>query len=1471
MARLVENFDLRGAFNYLVEDPDEGGMGLTRPQAENQIARRLSKETSFDIDSALKEGYNNNQIISKLTGIEPRAGLSVFGEGVVRGAIEETPEALGFAYGVKPGAALAAKLPIPPGPQWPVVKGLTVAAGGLLGGISTMLGMSYLDAASGASEKIGDLVLGEKEDILPEDQPWREAGETTGLFLSFSGALRGPLRRLGKEPDIPISRGVALVGEEKAIDLGARRLLNNIATLNQKPGIGARMLGGIERTLETMGRGAREPGFWRREAILSTRGGIGAGAAEQVDPGDAGSAFFGTLIGLTMPYGLVAAGAVGIWRRAKDFIWGGGAKARKDAAASRQLDGIFKDTNIKMAEREKTLREQAEKQGIPYQETLNFAEIERHNVAALLESFYKSDAFGDLLAPGVTPIDAFEAIPLLAIYAQKMSRDPSFTKNVSEGVQRYTALSYEGLEKALDSGNPDYIAAFADAQEKMLNSVIAEDLQGYMGKIALTVDKGLETGRIEPGVAGNVIMRTFNKEMANGREIERLLWKDKAAGGRIDHELPIIPGGLVKQWDELNKAGELTGRLTAEEAVPGGVIDDILALAGTTTKKANRPFTELKRKYTPNLKKLKSGITESMASRIKDDLTKLKIDLTPDQFEHLQMFIAGTQDRLKIFADDEHIFPRAGSFGLGLMQDSYFAGNFAVNRGRIEGSSWNHARVAQNARDEIARFRNLERTGQLRIEDIVAAYIKPGNPSWELTTDGSAATIRPIADGLKRSPGITMNTPERFESLLKEENKHIIGSYERIAKRHEKLAKQYPEKKYSQQALLNSFTDALPLEPQAISLGQMIALRSALGKKMADPSLEPQHKHVIGQLLDGGNTGVPGGIEADLMAFAAKEENTSTAAALIEAINYSRAFNEVFTKSLGGKDIRSQVVHSDLDVKRGDLLMGKLLGGSKPETVGKAIEDLIQGATFVESQWIPLARIASSSNNPAEKELWELINEFVPHLKGTLDISKKVGYGNPSKKTIEENIVGVLRDMAAKGVVELSVGAPGVIPPAVFKGVGREPSKEMLSLAEEVIPTINRRKLDGYIEKWGVFAKTNPFIEPLIRDLQHIETAQNALNLFKEKGYLHKIRVDKQQLASVSGYDSPVYMIEKGLKGDKPVEVLKNQMRVVNRMKDSSVKVRNFETGEIVPAKEVYESARQGLLSSHLTFALTEARDPNVPSIFDPLDASGREYPYTDANKLYDYFFETGNVIPTMVGKPSIMDTLIEGKIAPPDEGALYKEVLGKIATVQSRLNFAVETGKSLRTEYGSKGLFTRMVARMFGAQAGGRLGRFFGVGTIQIPAFAASYAEQFFINAPAAATVALLDDMLHPGNHEKFIKFLKDSPKEGEKADSEVRAWIQEAFPAPIGKSPFLAGAVSDYLTEESPREVIPPPPPPIPTTNIGMSPSSPAVSGMQQNVGQQPVTNQRARYAAMFPFDPASEVVRERQAQGIGSLAVP
>ena len=74
-----------------------------------------------------------------------------------------------------------------------------------------------------------------------------------------------------------------------------------------------------------------------------------------------------------------------------------------------------------------------------------------------------------------------------------------------------------------------------------------------------------------------------------------------------------------------------------------------------------------------------------------------------------------------------------------------------------------------------------------------------------------------------------------------------------------------------------------------------------------------------------------------------------------------------------------------------------------------------------------------------------------------------------------------------------------------------------------------------------------------------------------------------------------------------------------------------------------------------------------------------------------------------------------------------------------------------------------------------------------------------------------------------------------------------------------------------ESPPQPVPqvsaaPPPQPV---NTMMSQASPSVAP-PPNPGQQ---QQRARYAAMFPFDPASDILRQRQAQapaqrGIGSL---
>ena len=95
MPRIIDNFDLTGAFSYLVEDVNEGGLGLTRVQAQDQIARRLSQEAGFDIEAAQKAGFSNDEILSKLTGIPQRGALRTIGKGIV----EELPEAAAGAAG----------------------------------------------------------------------------------------------------------------------------------------------------------------------------------------------------------------------------------------------------------------------------------------------------------------------------------------------------------------------------------------------------------------------------------------------------------------------------------------------------------------------------------------------------------------------------------------------------------------------------------------------------------------------------------------------------------------------------------------------------------------------------------------------------------------------------------------------------------------------------------------------------------------------------------------------------------------------------------------------------------------------------------------------------------------------------------------------------------------------------------------------------------------------------------------------------------------------------------------------------------------------------------------------------------------------------------------------------------------------------------------------------------------------------
>jgi hypothetical protein len=116
---------------------------------------------------------------------------------------------------------------------------------------------------------------------------------------------------------------------------------------------------------------------------------------------------------------------------------------------------------------------------------------------------------------------------------------------------------------------------------------------------------------------------------------------------------------------------------------------------------------------------------------------------------------------------------------------------------------------------------------------------------------------------------------------------------------------------------------------------------------------------------------------------------------------------------------------------------------------------------------------------------------------------------------------------------------------------------------------------------------------------------------------------------------------------------------------------------------------------------------------------------------------------------------------------------------------------------------------------------------------------------------------LFEPGGYKKFLVMLEDAAEQAGKRQR-GQAFETPLLVPPLKDSPLAVAAPVEAITRdrEEEREITPPPP--------QLSQASPSVNPMQ-------TANQRARYAAMFPFDPASAVVRERQAQGIGSLPRP
>jgi hypothetical protein len=1415
MVRKVDNFDLRGAFNYLVEDQDEGGLGLTRPQAESQIAQRLAKETDFDYTAATEAGFNNEQIISKLTGIEDRGALSVLGEATARGAIGAIPSALTFVPGVKAGAALGT-LGGPAG----------VIGGGILGGLGLPLLTSIVDQQVGLTKSASDFLLGEEEPVLPSDQPFREAGKVTGGVLSFSAALRRGLAKsaLG---DVPTGQAGATLVDTGA-DFGSKKILANLRKYDPdaKTPLSLRALQGAENIATRMATRARAPGrdyYLRQEVPIATAFGLGAGIAEQVDPGDAMTSFFSSL----------GAGLVAPISPLSRIVSGAAAKSAQAGQALKSPRETLSNIAGSLSNKaESKARNDLIKIYDALAKQLDDPSITPAGAAEVLRA--AREAYGDvvpgtaeLMTPATTPFkpeDFIKVLPVLQVQAQVSARNPDFKDLVSRNNQEILYLSDRMLQDALEVGEPGLIASHVAQNQKEQERVFGQILHNRFKTITETLDKAEAKGKLEPGEGSEIVVREINKLRDIARDIETRLFSPEL----IDYSAAVKPVNLIKALNELESGAQLTGRLrpsdikSAEGRQVLELIEEITAnipKADPTLQRPPKTTTKAKRKSTAIPSILKPGI-EPKVPRLRDIVRNIDPDF--DEMSELvsSMGSAAQVSRKKDKKTGRLIggemlpsnrMKRGGEKSIdGLLEkaigEGYFPG-YGTNEftagpaGVLSRDEFYGALEANIARDDDQLILD-EYLDKVAIADsLQKALDKAGIKNKDIrgrTDDEIFELVADIESGI----------------LPPKEIREQVGGFPK-----DMPAKERRRLRLEQEKAARVSSDQIQYDPdtplQVMTVGDAIRIRSLIGDRVRDLAKDDKGRSEQRLLKL-----IREGVEKDL----SNPDLTEPALALIRANTFTKAKNDVFSRTLGG-DMANKLKYSDENV-----FIENLLSASRPNEVGNRITGLQKFGSFFEDQATELVKVG-------DPELTVLVERVIP-------VSQN------SAKTIENSMVEVIRGMLLNGVIEPKPQST-LIPSDIKKALPGEFEADQL--------VVNSTKLKTFMNKYKVAADQNPMIKELFDDMSDPVKAQQVLQGLKrgegipEKGILRmEDRIaEKNMLSDIFGVDSPVFRITQILESRQPETKLNALIKQVNLMKTSNIPV--VYKGKKIPAKEAFEPAANGLLKSVIQVARERSYVPRKEIYggegLDPIS-------FYDAKIYRQVFFDTGKVFPAMEGQTSIADTLLKQGIINKAKYDQINDVTLGMERIQNQQMF-MERLPEMSDQ--PPNILKRFAARFFGAQVGARLGTMAGGrGTIQIPGFAAGVADDFFSKAPNTAFISFMSELFEPGGYKKFLEMLEATAEESTKRQR-GQAFETPLLVPPLKDSPLAVAAPVEAITRDREEERAITPPPPRP-----MSQASPSVNPMQ-------TANQRARYAAMFPLDPASSLIRERQAQGIGSLPRP
>lgn len=366
-------------------------------------------------------------------------------------------------------------------------------------------------------------------------------------------------------------------------------------------------------------------------------------------------------------------------------------------------------------------------------------------------------------------------------------------------------------------------------------------------------------------------------------------------------------------------------------------------------------------------------------------------------------------------------------------------------------------------------------------------------------------------------------------------------------------------------------------------------------------------------------------------------------------------------------------------------------------------------------------------------------------------------------------------------------------------------------------------------------------MKALSNDLADAEKASTlAISAIDEASQRYKNLKDNRAFGRIMAQKEPLKVVAEAL-GAKvggrfdPEKSFKAIIRTVNR------------TAAREP--EMLQAARDGLRNNVLDWAFQEA-----------LKKDGT----LDLKKYNDALFK-----PVTQGQSSPMQMLIEGNIVTPE---FNQKLRANLANVQ-KLQDAVDQGENIDEILASSHPTLSFLARYAGAQFGGSLG----TGTIQVPGYFAREAQALFDTAPSMALRDILVSASEPraGGYDAMEKLLGLAQKrraDGKQATNLLAKFMGSVFGTGAVATPALRAAAEEAIPISQEERPMPIQPAPRPTAQAPMAPppaprpvAQAAPPPMPAPAPAAPQAATRQQYAALFPFESTSQMIR---AQGIGSL---